>query len=415
MGLLSGLGKSLSKGLKSFTKTLGNTGNVFSSAFSFFDSTQKDVEDAWDDYTGKNVALKNLKESQRQFDIQNALNERQFAYQRELNELQMQREDTAYQRKVADMTKAGFNPILATGGSGSPSSPLSSPSLRTAPAPSMPDYSGGVREALGSIFSLISMRKDFAVKDKQISLLASQKRDADASASLKEAETAFKNAETDRIKKELQYGDDYYRLRNEGMRLANDSKKLSNTLDSETLANKIALSAVELDSAKVKLYNSQLDSEIKRLGISQAQIDLEMSKLDYRYKGNIYRMELTAKSIAVAKALAEYNTYIWDVGYWHDRGLPSGTTIGQLPFLAKYANYSSGLISSAWKELKEGFNGFIDFSSFYNTISNLSSNFEEMVSGLAKSLGKTKDEVIASFRRPADGVRRNQYSVMFGL
>lgn len=47
--------------------------------------------------------------------------------QQELNKLQMEREDSAYQRMVADMKKAGLNPWTGVSTGGSPTSALTSP------------------------------------------------------------------------------------------------------------------------------------------------------------------------------------------------------------------------------------------------------------------------------------------------
>ena len=43
-----------------------------------------------------------------------AMQQQQFEYQQQLNNLQMEREDTAWQRSVADMQKAGLSPLNAS-------------------------------------------------------------------------------------------------------------------------------------------------------------------------------------------------------------------------------------------------------------------------------------------------------------
>lgn len=79
----------------------------------------------------KDVANRNLDLQQQAFD-----------YQKQLNATQMEREDTAFQRQVADLQAAGMSPLAAIGGSGSGSTPLSSGS-----APQM-DISG-INSAVG--------------------------------------------------------------------------------------------------------------------------------------------------------------------------------------------------------------------------------------------------------------------------
>lgn len=70
------------------------------------------------------------------------LSKEQFEYQKELNQQIMDREDTAYQRSVADLKAAGLSPLALTGGASA--TPLSS-----APAPQK-DLSG-INTALGNM------------------------------------------------------------------------------------------------------------------------------------------------------------------------------------------------------------------------------------------------------------------------
>lgn len=111
-----------------------------------------------DRYLGRDIAQQNFESQQKAYE-----------YQKWLNEQQMTREDEAYQRKLKDMTAAGFNPILASGGSGESTSPL-----RAGSAPQMADTSVALREGIGQV---LGMMTGFASLNKikaETSLLKSQ-------------------------------------------------------------------------------------------------------------------------------------------------------------------------------------------------------------------------------------------------
>lgn len=76
-----------------------------------------------------------------------ALQQSAFDYQKQLNATQMEREDSAMQRQIADLQASGFSPLAALGGSGSSSTPLSSGN-----APQM-DFSG-VNQASGAYLDM---------------------------------------------------------------------------------------------------------------------------------------------------------------------------------------------------------------------------------------------------------------------
>lgn len=108
----------------------------------------------------KNLAL-NEKTASMNFD----LSQRQFEYQKQLNQLQMDREDTAFQRQVADLKAAGLSPLMVAG-SGATSAPLTS-----AQAPQM-DISG-INQALSNyvgsyndIFNRRLQRQTFAMQSR---------------------------------------------------------------------------------------------------------------------------------------------------------------------------------------------------------------------------------------------------------
>lgn len=76
----------------------------------------------WKGFTGQLSAEKQNEQNL-------AFQREQLDYQKQLNQLQMEREDTAYQRAAVDAQAVGINPMALAGGNGASSSPLSSTSF----------------------------------------------------------------------------------------------------------------------------------------------------------------------------------------------------------------------------------------------------------------------------------------------
>ena len=67
------------------------------------------------------ISTRNYKEMKRQFAENMKFQREQFDYQKELNNKMFNREDNAVQRRMADLGKAGINPLMADGQSASAS------------------------------------------------------------------------------------------------------------------------------------------------------------------------------------------------------------------------------------------------------------------------------------------------------
>ncbi len=94
MGILSGIGN-----------FLGNAfGSIFQGAGQIHATNKNYDAQQQANRVNKEIAEKNL-----------AFQQQAFQYNKDLNNMQMQRQDTSYQRAVADAQKAGFSPLVASG------------------------------------------------------------------------------------------------------------------------------------------------------------------------------------------------------------------------------------------------------------------------------------------------------------
>lgn len=92
-------------------------------------------------------------------------------YDRKLQQTMFQREDSAYQRKAQDMQRAGFNRLLAVGGSGSGSGPVvksQAPQLDRVQVPNISDN-------MGKALNIIRMKDDITKSAEEINVIKAQK------------------------------------------------------------------------------------------------------------------------------------------------------------------------------------------------------------------------------------------------
>lgn len=127
---------------------LDNSGGILSSVLSYRASKSSNaLQNKWARNNFMLAQYESLRDQQNA-DRNLAFQKQQFAYQQRENDIARQREDTQYQRSVADMQKAGINPLVGIGGSAGAFSSTSfsgassgSVSSSASVNPSEPDYS----------------------------------------------------------------------------------------------------------------------------------------------------------------------------------------------------------------------------------------------------------------------------------
>lgn len=110
------MGTMISQGAGAIASLAGMLGNAAGNIWSNI-TGQANVEAT--NETNKEIALWNILQQQETNKMNYGMFKKNLDYQKALNEQIMQREDTSYQRTVADMRKAGLNPLTMSGLNGS--------------------------------------------------------------------------------------------------------------------------------------------------------------------------------------------------------------------------------------------------------------------------------------------------------
>lgn len=164
------------------------------------------------------INAKNLKHQKEVFNWQkeqqawaNQFAKEQFEYQKGQNDLMRQREDTAVQRRYADLQQAGLNPLSAAGGQSASSQATAGSSMAGGSANATAPQMGGI-EGLDNIFqgvmNVLTQRQNIAQSQTDQEYTEEKTRTERERQENLRGDTSKKNAETKEIERKTQYYDD---------------------------------------------------------------------------------------------------------------------------------------------------------------------------------------------------------------
>lgn len=244
-------------------------------------------------------------------------------YQKDTTKQQWVRDDTAVQRRAADLEAAGLSKTLAAG-----SSAGNTPAIRTE-APQVDTQNLGFDKMAGAAqlyMGLMSQKSQIDKTQEENKLLRLQQQKQ----GLENAFLAAQNPLSLKLQEQ--------------------------TVNFNELANPKKLLQMDESNKGINLDNrlKSLDIQLKSLGIKQAQISLVKSKLDNDFQRlNIHgkSQDIIAKELAIKMAEVDLDNATYDTQWYHNQSIPRNFNFGLLqgPF-----GVASGLTNALNNILKGG-------------------------------------------------------------
>lgn len=195
-------------------------------------------------------------------------------YQKDLQQQIFEREDTAYQRKVNDLVKAGINPaVVATGSGSSAGSVVSTQAPHNDMRYQAPQFNlGSVLDTLKSLKQIASIEQQTDTAKAQADYLGSLKSKADAETNkLVFDNNFFSKTKEDRLKR-FAFETDILQYQKEMLARQNDLNKIgynfalgNSVMNNFTTSNAPLLQELQINQDLLKLKKEFSQQNVKKL------------------------------------------------------------------------------------------------------------------------------------------------------
>lgn len=248
----------------------------------------------------------------------------QASYQKDMQKQAWQREDNAVQRRKADLLAAGLSPVLAAGSAATTMAPIriEAPQMDTA---AIASAGKTVNEGM---LTALAMKQGV----ESINKTAAETSNIQAQQHKTEVETDFMTQNNPTVI---------------------ESNKIARDVANATKPANINRAFAEVKGVNLDNANRVLDSKIKNLQVTNAEIDIVKNRISVtaaRMGIPEKALDIVSKKIALDLKENELENAQFDTNFYHSRGIPRNLNFG----IAQPAVGIGGMASKMLNDLKRG-------------------------------------------------------------